>query len=43
MDAIITTRTGTFVYAVDKDVQSARVVDIKRLHSFGDQCGRVAD
>jgi multidrug efflux system membrane fusion protein len=34
-NAIISNTRGTFVYAVDKD-QSARVVNIKRLHSFGD-------
>ncbi|HWW72225.1 MAG TPA: efflux RND transporter periplasmic adaptor subunit, partial [Duganella sp.] len=35
-NAIISNTRGTFVYAVDGD-QSARVVNIKRLHSFGDQ------
>ena len=34
-NAIISNTRGTFVYAVDKD-QSARVVNIKRLHGFGD-------
>jgi multidrug efflux system membrane fusion protein len=33
--AIISNTRGTFVYAVDGD-QSAKVVNIKRLHSFGD-------
>jgi RND family efflux transporter MFP subunit len=35
-NAIISNTRGTFVYAVDSD-QSAKVVNIKRLHSFGDQ------
>lgn len=34
-NAIISNTRGTFVYAVDSD-QSAKVVNIKRLHSFGD-------
>ena len=34
-NAIISNTRGTFVYAVDAD-QSAKVVNIKRLHSFGD-------
>ena len=34
-NAIISNTRGTFVYAVDGD-QSAKVVNIKRLHSFGD-------
>lgn len=34
-NAIISNTRGTFVYAVDVD-QSAKVVNIKRLHSFGD-------
>ncbi|NGZ82965.1 efflux RND transporter periplasmic adaptor subunit [Duganella aceris] len=35
-NAIISNTRGTFVYAIDKD-QSARVVSIQRLHSFGDR------
>ena len=34
-NAIISNTRGTFVYAVDAD-QSAKVVNIKRLYSFGD-------
>jgi RND family efflux transporter MFP subunit len=34
-NAIISNTRGTFVYAVDQD-QSAKVVNIKRLHAFGD-------
>ncbi len=34
-NAIISNTHGTFIYAVDKD-QSAKVVNIKRLHSFGE-------
>ncbi|WP_373990151.1 efflux RND transporter periplasmic adaptor subunit [Duganella sp. BuS-21] len=34
-NAIISNTRGTFVYAVDKD-QSAKVVNIKRLHAFGE-------
>ena len=34
-NAIISNTRGTFVYTVDSD-QSAKVVNIKRLHSFGD-------
>jgi RND family efflux transporter MFP subunit len=34
-NAIISNTRGTFVYAVDTD-QSAKVVNIKRLHGFGD-------
>ncbi|MGV7208048.1 efflux RND transporter periplasmic adaptor subunit [Oxalobacteraceae bacterium A2-2] len=34
--AIISNTRGTFVYAVDGE-QSAKVVNIQRLHSFGDQ------
>jgi multidrug efflux system membrane fusion protein len=34
-NAIISNTRGTFIYAVDQD-QSAKVVNIKRLHAFGD-------
>jgi RND family efflux transporter MFP subunit len=34
-NAIISNTRGTFIYAVDKD-QSAKVVNIKRLYSFGE-------
>jgi len=34
-NAIISNTRGTFVYTVDRD-QSAKVVNIQRLHSFGD-------